>query len=97
MHAPTEEGSLDLVLLPNNIRTKRGRERAVYRLHKAMNGLRRAPLLWFIELQRTVCKLGGAETFESILFRLEGKKGGLMLLLVYVDDLLVAFKSGRCE
>ena len=93
MHAPTEEGSLDLVLLPNNIRTKRGRERAVYRLHKAMNGLRRAPLLWFIELQRTVYKLGGTETFESTLFRLEGKKGGLILLLVYVDDLLVASEN----
>lgn len=93
MHAPTEEGALDLVLLPINIRTARGRERAIYRLHKAMNGLRRAPLLWFIELQRTVYRLGGTETFESILFRLEGKKGGLILLLVYVDDLLVASEN----
>ena len=54
-----------------------------------MNGLRRAPLLWFYQLQRTVCSLGGEDTFESTLFRLSTKRG-LVLILVYVDDFLIA-------
>ena len=58
-------------------------------LFKAMNGLRRAPLLWFYQLQRTVYSLGGEDTFESTLFRLSTKRG-LVLILVYVDDLLIA-------
>ena len=87
MNAPVEEGAIDLVLLPPNM-THQGK-RIVIWLAKAMNGLRRAPLLWFLELQRTVYSMGGTDTFESTLFRLEGSKG-LVLILVYVDDLLVA-------
>ena len=63
--------------------------RIIVLLFKAMNGLRRAPLLWFLELQRTVLAMGGQETFESTLFRLKTDKGCL-LILIYVDDLLIA-------
>jgi len=87
MYAEVEPDACDLVLLPSNI-TYRG-ERVVTLLFKAMNGLRRAPLLWFYQLQRTVYSLGGEDTFESTLFRLSTKKG-LVLILVYVDDLLIA-------
>ena len=52
-------------------------------------GLRRGPLLWFLELQRTVYSMGGQDTFENTLFRLTTPKG-FILVLVYVDDLLVA-------
>ena len=58
-------------------------------LKKAMNGLRRAPLLWFLELQRTIRDLGGDETFESTLFRVKTDTQ-FLLVLVYVDDLLIA-------
>ena len=54
-----------------------------------MNGLRRAPLLWFLELQRTIRDLGGDETFESTLFRVKTDTQ-FLLVLVYVDDLLIA-------
>ena len=54
-----------------------------------MNGLRRAPLLWFYQLQRTIYTLGGEDTFESTLFRIPTKRG-VILLLIYVDDLLIA-------
>ena len=80
----------DLVLLPSNISYKG--ERVVCLLFKAMNGLRRAPLLWFYQLQRTVYSLGGEDTFESTLFRLSTKRG-LVLILVYVDDLLIAVQD----
>ena len=75
------------VLLPSNISFKG--ERVVCLLFKAMNGLRRAPLLWFYQLQRTIYTLGGEDTFESTLFRIPTKRG-VILLLVYVDDLLIA-------
>ena len=87
MYAEVEEDACDLVLLPSNIPYKG--ERVVCLLFKAMNGLRRAPLLWFYQLQRTVYSLGGEDTFESTLFRLSTKRG-LVLILVYVDDLLIA-------
>ena len=87
MYAEVEEDACDLVLLPSNISYKG--ERVVCLLFKAMNGLRRAPLLWFYQLQRTVYSLGGEDTFESTFFRLSTKRG-LVLILVYVDDLLIA-------
>ena len=59
MNAPVEEGAVDLVLLPGNS-TINGM-RIIVLLFKAMNGLRRAPLLWFLELQRTVLAMGGQE------------------------------------
>ena len=63
MYAEVEEDAC--VLLPSNISYKG--ERVVCLLFKAMNGLRRAPLLWFYQLQRTVYSLGGEDTFESTL------------------------------
>ena len=90
MYAEVEEDACDLVLLPSNISYKG--ERVVCLLFKAMNGLRRAPLLWFYQLQRTVYHLGGEDTFESTLFRLSTKRG-LVLILVYVDDLLIAAQN----
>ena len=35
-------------------------------LFKAINGLRRPPLLWLLELRRTVLAIGGQETFEGL-------------------------------
>ena len=98
---PVEDESCDLVMLPGNITTesRRGRramQRVICKLLKAMNGLRRAPLLWFKELLRKVNSLrlhkgkATSQTFEPTLFRLELWPGSLILLLVHVDDLLLA-------
>ena len=46
-------------------------------------------MLWFLELQRTIRDLGGDETFESTLFRVQ-TDAQFLLVLVYVDDLLIA-------
>ena len=46
-------------------------------------------MLWFLELQRTIRDLGGDETFESTLFRVKTDTQ-FLLVLVYVDDLLIA-------
>ncbi len=63
-------------------------------LFKAMNGLTRAPKLWFYQVQRIVYALGGEDTFESTLFTISTKKG-LILIFVYVDDLLIASQDQR--
>ena len=49
MNAPVEAEACDLVLLPANMSINGCR--VIAWLGKAMNGLRRAPLLWFLELQ----------------------------------------------
>ena len=94
MYAEVEEDACDLVLLPSNISFKG--EQVVCLLFKAMNGSRRAPLLWFYQLQRTVYALGGEDTFESTLFRISTKQG-LILILVYVDDLWLLHKTRKRE
>ena len=90
MNAPVEAEACDLVLLPANMSINGCR--VIAWLGKAMNGLRRAPLLWFLELQRVVYSMGGQDTFENTLFRLR-TPNGMLLVLVYVDDLLVAAES----
>ena len=90
MYAPVEADACDLVLLPANITVKG--QRVILWLKKAMNGLRRAPLLWFLELQRTIRDLGGDETFDSTLFRVKTDTQ-FLLVLVYVDDLLIAIND----
>ena len=54
MNAPVEDSACDLVLMPPDM-TYRG-QRIAYWLKKAMNGLRRAPLLWFLQLRIPVAK-----------------------------------------
>ena len=49
-----------------------------------------------LQLQRTGYSLGGEDTFESTLFRLSTKRG-LVFLLVYVDDLLIAAQNQNEE
>ena len=90
MNAPVEAEACDLVLLLANMSINGCR--VIAWLGKAMNGLRRAPLLWFLELQRVVYSMGGQDTFENTLFRLQ-TPNGMLLVLVYVDDLLVAAES----
>ena len=85
-----EQVKQGMKLLPANLTIKGCR--VIAWLGKAMNGLRRAPLLWFLELQRVVYSMGGQDTFENTLFRLQ-TPNGMLLVLVYVDDLLVAAES----
>ena len=87
MYAPVEADACDLVLLPAI--TVKG-QRVILWLKKVKNGLRRAPLLWFLELQRTIRDLGGDETFESTLFHVQTDT---QFLLVLCDDLLIAMRN----
>ena len=64
--------------------------RVIVLLYKAMNGLTTALVFG----TSTVYEMGGQDTFESTLFRISTKKG-FILVLVYVDDLLIASRDEK--
>ena len=67
-------------------------------LEKAMNGLRRSPLFWYMELKDAlVQKLKFESTAEATVFR-KLENGRLTLLLAYVDDLLICSEDpAECQ
>ena len=71
----------------------KGKEEKVYKLNKALYGLRQAPRAWNVKLNRILQGLGFTRcSKEPSLYRKEEKKG-LIIVCVYVDDLLV---TGAC-
>ena len=65
----------------------------VARLKKCLYGLQQSPQRWFFTIRKVLLKLGfTASQFDPCLFfKKEGDK--LNLLLLYVDDMLLAFES----
>lgn len=73
---------------PDGFKIK-GSEDKVYRLHKALYGLRQAPRAWNIKLKSILKELNFTKcSKEPSLFRKESR-GSTLLVAVYVDDLLV--------
>lgn len=67
----------------------KGIENKVYRLHKALYGLRQEPRAWNIKLKTILKELGFSNCAkEPSLFRKQVKER-LLLVAVYVDGLLV--------
>ncbi|KAL8105893.1 hypothetical protein AgCh_029627 [Apium graveolens] len=68
---------------------KEGEEHLVYRLHKALYGLRQAPRAWYSKLNRCLEELGFSKCpYEHAVYT--KKFGGETLIIaVYVDDLLI--------
>lgn len=66
-----------------------GEENKVYRLDKALYGLRQAPRAWNIKLDATLKKIGFEQSpLEHGLYE-RGTGGGRLLVGVYVDDLVI--------
>ena len=71
----------------------KGKEDKVYKLKKALYGLRQAPRAWNIKLNRILQEFGFTRcSKEPSLYKREDKKGVLMVC-VYVDDLHVTGSS----
>lgn len=68
---------------------KRGQEYKVYKLIKALYGLRQAPRAWYARLSRCLEELGFIRCpYEHAVYtRREGKE--VLVVAVYVDDLLI--------
>lgn len=72
---------------------KRGKERLVYKLLKALYGLRQAPRAWYSKLNRSLEDMGFVRCpYEQAVY---SKKSGeeVLIIAVYVDDLLVTGSS----
>lgn len=67
----------------------KGKEHYVYKLNKALYGLRQAPRAWNIRLDRSLKQLGFTKCAQeqAVYTRGEGRSG--IIIGVYVDDLLV--------
>ena len=91
MFASLDEGDTVLVRLPTNVLHQK--QRVVTSLKKAMNGLRKAPLLWFKEVKDCLYEGGFSDTFESTVFRRSEANGDITLVVLYVDDVLIVASS----
>ena len=73
----------------------KGQEDKVYKLHKALYGLRQAPRAWNVKLNQILRGLGFSRCLkEPSLYRKEVNKD-LLVIVVYVDDLLITGSSNR--
>jgi hypothetical protein len=67
----------------------RGKEGKVYKLHKALYGLRQASRAWNAKLDRTLLSLGLRCSTKEHAVYVRGTGGDLLIVGVYVDDLVV--------
>lgn len=72
-----------------------GQEGKVFKLHRAVYGLRQAPKAWHDKLSKCLTGLGfKPATSDQSLYVFESAEGERCYLLVYVDDMLLAVKQG---
>lgn len=72
-----------------------GEEEKVYKLHKALYGLRQAPRAWFSRIEEYFIKEGFLKSpNEETLFLKANDQGNILMVSVYVDDLIY---TGDCE
>lgn len=71
----------------------RGKENKVYKLKKALYGLKQAPKAWNTKINQILLELKFVRcSKEPSVYRKE-EKNGLLIMVVYVDDLLVTGTS----
>jgi hypothetical protein len=70
--------------------TADGREHEVYKLHKALYGLRQAPRAWNAKLDTSLVSLGFRRSLSEHGVYARGSHGTLLIVGVYVDDLVIA-------
>lgn len=73
----------------------KGKEHKVYKLSKALYGLRQAPRAWNIRLDKSLKSIGFERCSHDQAVYTRNKKGCLLIVGVYVDDLIVTGSSER--
>ena len=69
--------------------TVAGEEGKVYRLHKALYGLRQAPRAWNAKLDGTLKAMGFQQSAHEAAMYRRGSGRTVLLVGVYVDDLII--------
>ena len=95
LYAWLEADEHQIISLPPDMLDAYGR-RLFLKLKKALYGLRRAPAAWARELRRALLQIGFEPTAEPTVYRWQSSKG-LMLVITYVDDMLVAGDANNCK
>ena len=68
---------------------KKGKEHKVYKLHKALYGLRQAPRAWFSHIESHFVKKGFQKCpNEQTLFIKRGMGDNILIVSIYIDDLI---------
>ena len=75
--------------------TVAGEEGKVYRLKKALYGLRQAPRAWNAKLDITLKKMGFQQSAHEAAVYRRGSGEDLLLVGVYIDDLIITDTDGR--
>ena len=71
-----------------------GQEQKVCRLIKYLYGLKQAPRAWYIKIDKHLLEQGFTRCpFDSNLYHKEHEGGGIFILIVYVDDLVILGSS----
>ena len=68
----------------------KGHEQGVYRLHKALYGLRQAPRAWNAKLDASLASLGFSRSASEHGVYSRGTANTLLIVGIYVDDLVIA-------
>ncbi|KAJ0558737.1 putative RNA-directed DNA polymerase [Helianthus annuus] len=76
------------VVQPEGFKVK-GKEHLVYKLHKALYGLRQAPRAWNSKLDKTLKELGFNKCVHEQAVYTLNKSGSQLIVGVYVDDIIV--------
>ena len=102
MHSPLPEDQTIRLKMPQSVSRVDGSV-AYMRLQKALNGLRDASLHWLRVLADTVKEIGMVSDecepclYQGAVHNQAGKKVGIALLLIYVDDLLLGTYNQETE
>lgn len=68
---------------------QKGNEHKIYKLHKALYGLRQAPRAWFSRIESHFLNEGFERCpNEQTLFIKRGTRGNILIVSIYVDDLI---------
>ena len=67
----------------------------VYKLRKALYGLKKSPRYWYDCFDEYITKLGFKKTHVDLYLYSIGKGEDIIYLLIYVDDLLICGKDKR--
>ena len=71
---------------------KRGSEHMVYKLNKALYGSKQAPRAWFSRIESYFIKKSFESSSSEHTFFVKRKKGNILIVSIYVDDLLFTSK-----
>lgn len=72
---------------------KKGQENRVYKLSKALYGLRQAPRAWNLKLDNTLKEIGFVKCKKEPAVYQKKTKGDILIIAIYVDDLFVTGTS----